>query len=248
MTDFVLILLCSIFYIMSKSFALFLSAQTADIKLNYKESFAIFTRSALIEITLFPAKIAGDTYKYFALPTSKKSQKITCLLLFRVTSFIPFLIFASILIKSTFIVVILILLVLAGYWFLKVKLDARIALIPLFLTAGGHFFALLSWVLQGYLLFTLISGDNLELTAFAMIFLTGQVIAAISNLPFGLGVKEFYFTAHLHAWLDPTQLILFFLLLRLSGELLTGLTGWCFAAAETAKKTPTFTQGESFNC
>lgn len=224
--DLTAIFLASIGFILCKAGALYCSAQAVGVNIEFSAATKLLTQSVLIEITMFPSKVAGDTYKYFRLPTKEKKRKLMTVMVFRCTSFLPFLLFLFLYPESIFSWLFCGTLLVAVTWTLLKKTPGHISWSLVVISASGHFLALLIWAFQGYLLLRILGDSTPNFLYFIGIFLIAQVAAAVSNLPFGLGVKEVFFGYTLSTFLGVEQLLLFLILQRLSGELMTALIGW----------------------
>lgn len=222
----VAIFLTSIGFILCKACALFFSARAAGVDIGFKKAAKLLTQSVLVEITMFPSKVAGDTFKYFRLPTCEQSQKVMTILLFRCTSFSPFLLLLFLYPESVFSWLFCGLLLVVSIWMILKKTKNTILWGAVFSSICGHFFALLLWAFQSYLLLRMLSPTAPSFFYFIGVFLMAQIAASVSNLPFGIGVKEVFFGFTLSSFLGADQLIIFLILQRLSGELLTALIGW----------------------
>lgn len=234
--DLTAIFIASIGFILCKAGALYFSTQAVGVNIKFSAATKLLTQSVLIEITMFPSKIAGDTYKYFRLPTKRKKRKVMAVMVFRCTSFLPFLLFIVLYPKSILSWLFCATLLITVTWILCKKTTGHISWTLVFLSASGHFLALLIWAFQGYILLTVLSDSAPGFIYFVGIFLIAQVAAAASNLPFGLGIKEIFFGYTLSSFLGVEQLILFLILQRLSGELLTAFLGWLTLLPEIFKR------------
>ncbi len=213
-------------FILCKAGSLFFSARAAGVTIGFKDTAKLLTQSVLVEITMFPSKVAGDTFKYFRLPSCAQAQKVMTVLLFRCTSFSPFLLFLFIYPDSAYSWLFCGILLIISTWMIIKKTKGHILWAAVFFSVCGHFVALLLWAFQGYLLLQLLSPSAPPFLYFIGIFLMVQIAAAASNLPFGIGVKEVLFSFTLSSFLGADQLIMFLILQRLSGELLTAFIGW----------------------
>lgn len=236
--NIVAIIATSIGFILCKSASLFYSARATGANIRLKDAAKLLTQSVLVEITMFPSKLAGDTFKYFRLPGRNQTQKVMTVMIFRCTSFAPFLLLLFLYPDSIYSWVFCGCLLTAFIWLLAKKLQGHISWTALFLSTCGHFFALLFWSCQGYLLLRLLSPSPPSFLAFVGIFLIVQIAASVSNLPFGIGVKEVLFGFTLSSFLGADQMIIFLILLRLSGELLTASIGWLTLLPEIIQRRP----------
>ena len=230
------IFLTSIGFILCKAGALFFSARAAGGDIGFRSAAKLLTQSVLVEITMFPSKVAGDTFKYFRLPTREKAQKVMTVVLFRCTSFSPFLLLLVLYPDSVYSWFLCGLLLVVSIWIILKKTKSKILWTAVFYSVCGHFLALLFWAFQGYLLLRMLSPSDPGFFYFIGIFLIAQIVAAASNLPFGVGVKEVLFGFTLSSFLGADQLIIFLILQRLSGELLTALIGWLTMFPEIFKR------------
>ncbi len=219
-------------FVLCKAAALCFAARAAGVNLGFSNAAKLLCQSVFVELTLFPSKVAGDAFKYFRLPAGQQAEKVKTLMVFRVTSFAPCMMVLFLFPKSVFSWLFSALLLAAAIWFWLGKNGGRMALTPVMLSVCGHVLALLLWACQGYLLLGLVGSAAPGFAHFVGIFLLAQMTAAASSLPFGLGVKEVMFGVSLGSFLGADQLLLFLVLQRLSGELLTAFVGWLMLLPE----------------
>lgn len=221
---FPVIVVVALLFLLCKGASLYVAARGTGIRVTYQATTLVMAQSVFIEMTMFPAKIAGDVYKYFRLPGEDKKQKITALLCFRVTSFVPF-VFVVVcvvdhLVLIAFIGFCLFVIVLLALRTLELSITAAV------LAAMGHLAAFFFWICQNYLLLYFIGVEQINILHLAGVLVVAQGLSAISNIPFGLGVREVVVGYSLGSFLGTEQMVIFLLLQRLTGETLTALIGW----------------------
>jgi len=221
---FPVIILVALLFLLCKGTSLYVATHGAGIRMTYKNAILVIAQSVFVEMTMFPAKIAGDAYKFFNLPGEDKKQKIKGLLCFRVASFVP-IIFVIIYVVDHVFVMLSIVICLLVLTVLALRQMGQ-SVSAFMLSVMGHLAAFFCWIWQSYLLLYFLGAEPPDFLYLAGVLVVAQGLSAISNIPFGLGVREVVIGYSFSAFLGMEQMVTFLLLQRLTGETLTALIGW----------------------
>jgi len=242
----------SALYILAKSISLFLCVRWAGGTESLFACFKIFCQSVFMEITLFPSKPAGDAYKYGVLRSLAGRDRLLAIGLFRAGPVLVLTLIGIVVLAGSRPLLAVVLLACLPVLALGCRRRAgRILRQPLSRIAesGGRralrnlpllvFLSLLStlvWSVQAFWIAGLVSGKTIPFWSFLAAFLLANALGALSSLPFGLGVKDASLGLYLRAFLSAQELVIALLLMRLFGELSTGLAGWVLFVGDLVRK------------
>jgi hypothetical protein len=242
----------STFYIYAKAFSLFLCVRWVGGKESLFTCFKIFCQSVFMEITLFPSKLAGDAYKYAVLRDLAGQDRLLAIGLFRTGPVLVLAMMGIVLLAyyhpsyaAVFLACLPLLFLccrrrLGGLlrWPCSriAETGWRGALRNLVLLVFLNLLATMVWSVQSFWIAGMVSNVAIPFWSFLAAFLLANTLGALSNLPFGIGVKDASLSLYLHTFLSARELVAALLLMRISGELCTGLVGWALFLGDFAKK------------
>lgn len=242
----ILLFILAIIFSMIRSLSFKLALNSKKIDFTFLKSFKFFLMSMLIEVTVFPSKVASDIFKFYYLKKYSWKPKLQAILLFRIGIMFGFLIPVLILLflKNTLwgvLVLLIIILVVFFYTifskynkfkkYLEIIKNNTFTLLKISLLNMG---SLIIDVLRISILASLFGiGFSID---FMLVYFVAIVLGVISNLPIGIGVKEISLGTYLSTLIGVDQVIIFLVLFRLTGELFSGFLGWVLFGKESLDK------------
>lgn len=206
-----------------------IAARSFKIYLPISTAFSTTLTCSLIDLLVFPSKVSSDVFRSKSLGGVEFKESLKVVLFYRAAKAGPFLILTPL------------ALLLVGVSPLWVGLG-MMALIAAGLRFSGRIKSLApSWknlgvasLLTGLLIFTESVRSWLLIRLFHDVAM-GSVMAShlisvgagnLSGIPLGLGTKDLSWGLMLKNYLSGPQIILFLLLLRLTGEIFGAVLGW----------------------
>lgn len=245
------LLFLQLIYVFSRALCLNLSLENQGIKYSFKESLVLFFTSIFVEIISFPSKIGSDLFKYKMVKADKK-KVFKSILIFRVGMAIPFVIvfFCYIIFLKWQLFIVLIFLVFLMYvikpfrkiflgWLNSKKLKRLKTAFKKKNIKTFFFISILtafSLVVEFFKMMLILSVFGFKFNiSFFFVFLLSMALGGISNIPFGLGVKDASLGAYLTKFISFNEFLLFAVIIRFVGEIFTALIGWLLLSKEMIK-------------
>jgi len=240
-----LLVFLAISFILIKSLMLKNVGNLFHIKKNYFHFIKVFCISCFFELTTFTGKFAADGFKYYLWKELPKKNRFKLLLFLRtadVCGFIWIFIFLLLPLKLAILTIILFLI----FIYFNLKKD-KINYFPdsFRKTLKDHWLKWLTisilsaiaysiMITQLSLVFNIL---NLAINkSIITIFLLSHGLGVLSQLPFGLGVKDFSIFYQLKNFLSQSEIILGLIWVRICGELISVLLGVMFLLKYFKKK------------
>lgn len=221
---FTLLIISSTIYILIKSLSIFLLSEKFKLNESFKESIKIFCMSSFFEVITFFGKIAGDGFKFMHWNRLSKKKRTQIILFLRTTDISAFIVLTLgvyfKIIDSIIIIIILITVLIIIFNKLNKK---KTYWVKMFLISMVSFSIISLQFLIAYSTFGLETNfDNFN------IFLISHGAGVISNIPLGLGVKDFSIFYQLKELLTTQQIIMGIIWVRILGELFSASLGAFF--------------------
>ncbi len=225
-------------FIALKSFMLYMVGNLFHINKNYFHFVKVFCMSCFFEVTTFTGKIGADGFKFFFWKKVPKKRKISLLLFLRTADMFGFtwlLIFLMLPWKLAFVGMCLITI----FIFTNLKQNKINYFPDSFKKTIRHHWG--KWVLISFIsttvflimvaqLSVVFNSLGLDVTKkTTSIFLTSHGLGVLSQLPFGLGVKDFSIFYQLKGYLTQSTILLGLIWTRLLGEMVIVVLGGIFS-------------------
>ncbi len=184
----ILLLLLAALFMITKSLMLFYVGRLFLVKRGFLHFLKVFCTSSFIELTSFTGKIGADGFKYYLWKEISKKKRLSLILFLRSADISGFLLLLGLFLfpRDIFLIG---LLVLPIVFFLAAPLQLRKKgsdwIFTLILSSVSY----LILITQLGLVFDVL-GVSFSFVS-AKVFLISHGLGVLSQLPFGLGVKDF---------------------------------------------------------
>ena len=235
----------AICFIMIKSFMLFIIGKLFNLNKNYFHFVKVFCMSCFFEVTTFSGKLGADGFKYFFWKEIPKKIKISLLLFLRTADIFGFFcLFLFLLLPWELALTGIVITFL--FTFINLK-KSKISFSPESFkkTITNHwklwvaisFLSAIAFSIMISQLIIIFNVLGLEITKKnASIFLISHGLGVLSQLPFGLGVKDFSIFYQLKEILSQSEIIFGLIWARLLGEMITMTGGAIFLLKKMKKR------------
>jgi len=210
------------------------------ISLTFSKLIELFYISAFIDLLVFPARVASDSYKALVLKDFPLRDRLKAIVLFRVASTLPFiLVVLGFLFVRNSIVTLLILVLLIVLLFV---VRARLGFLKEALAKKGAFLyvllATLLLIVSEYyrasflLMLFKLAPEPLFLLEFGL----AHAVGVVSGLPIGLGAEDLSLAFFLRDDLSLVEIAIFLAVFRLSGEFFSAFIGWGISGKQSISR------------
>jgi hypothetical protein len=230
----------AIIFAMLKSTILFLLGRSQNMNRNYLYFFKVFSVSAFVELTSFTGKIGADGFKYLLWKDLQPKERLKVIFFSRSTDILGFLVLLSIFMLpwrwiSGFVIGICLILFLIikksnGFYAEELRKKWKLWLSILSISMVSYMIIMLQFSLVFEALGLEVSKNSL------MVFLTSHGLGALSQLPLGLGVKDFSIFYQLKDVLSTDKIIMGMLWMRMFTEVIAVFIGGIIVGAKLIKK------------
>ena len=239
-----IIVILAFIFVVIKSMMWFLVGRLYHVKKEFFHFVKVFCVSSFLELTTFSGKIGADGFKFYLWNDLSKRGRLVLLLFLRSADVFGIVLLGIFLFLPWYLIFGVVLLLLSiisqGYKqnsitetptrFRKTlkkhwKLWTGVCL----LSVCGYIIILTQLSLV-FSIFGLEMGRNVFI-----IFLTSHALGALSQLPFGLGIKDYSIFYQLKDIITQSDIILALLWVRLFGEIVIVLLGGLFIALHLKK-------------
>ncbi len=240
-----ILIFSSLVFISLKALMLFLAGRFFQIKENYFYFWRLFSMSSFFELTTFSGKLGSDGFKYtFWKDLSPRNRFILILFLRFADVFGYILLFINLIFPfKLYLGFIFVMIFFACIYFYKYKKHNLSNSVfksiygnwQLFLILS--FISILSYLIILFQLSLVFYSFGLKINISVLFtFLFSHGLGALSQLPFGLGVKDYSIYVQLKDLMLQSNILFALVWVRLFGEMFNAILGCTFSAIYLKKQ------------